>query len=111
MRFGSQVDIAGIIAPSPDADRAVGYLTKYLTKSIASTYTGNDGPDLAREAHIDRLHAGLRWLPCTPACANWLRYGIQPAQPGPGMKAGRCPSPAHDRENLGIGGRRVLVSR
>ncbi len=98
MRFGTQVDIAGIIAPSPDADRAVRYLTKYLTKSIASTYTRDDAPDLAREAHIDRLHAELRWLPCTPACANWLRYGIQPDQPGPGLRAGRCPSPAHDRE-------------
>lgn len=102
MRFGTQVDIAGIIAPSPDADRAVRYLTKYLTKSIASTYV-DDTPDLAREAHIDRLHAELRWLPCTPTCANWLRYGIQPDQPGPGLKAGRCASPAHDRENLGIG--------
>jgi hypothetical protein len=24
---------------------------------------------------------------------------------------GQCPGPAHDRENLGLGGRRVLVSR
>ena len=35
MRFGSQYDMAGIIAPSPDADRAVRYLVKYLTKAIA----------------------------------------------------------------------------
>ena len=27
------------------------------------------------------------------------------------MVPGLCPSPAHDRENLGLGGRRVLVSR
>lgn len=33
MRFGRQVDMAGIIAPSEDADRAVRYLTKYLTKA------------------------------------------------------------------------------
>jgi hypothetical protein len=63
--------------------------------------------DPARKAHIDRLHAELRWLPCSPRCANWLRYGIQPDRPRPG----RCPSKAHDREHLGIGGRRVLVSR
>ncbi len=62
---------------------------------------------MAREAQIDRLHAELRWLPCSPRCANWLRYGIQPDRPSPG----RCPSKAHDREHLGIGGRRVLVSR
>ena len=44
------------------------------------------------------------------ACANWLRYGIQPKDPGPGLVPGRCPSPAHDRDNLGLGGRRVLWS-
>ncbi|MGB8385730.1 MAG: replication initiator, partial [Dermatophilaceae bacterium] len=52
-----------------------------------------------------------RWLPCSPACANWLRYGFQPANAGPGLAPGRCLSPAHERENLGLGGRRVLVSR
>jgi hypothetical protein len=40
-----------------------------------------------------------------------LRYGIQPDHPGPGLVPGRCPSKAHDREHLGCGGRRVLVSR
>jgi hypothetical protein len=53
----------------------------------------------------------LRWLPCSPRCANWLRYGIQPDRPSPGLVPGRCSSKAHDREHLGIGGRRVLVSR
>ena len=42
MRFGTQVDIAGIIAPSPDADRAIRYLVKYLTKSGATAHTGPD---------------------------------------------------------------------
>jgi hypothetical protein len=36
MRFGSRYDVAGIIAPSPDADRAVRYLAKYLTKAVAA---------------------------------------------------------------------------
>lgn len=111
MRFGRQLDIQGIIAPSDDATKAVRYLTKYLTKSVAGTYANPDEPNAAHEAHIDRLHAEVRWLPCTPACANWLRYGIQPKDPGPGLVPGRCPSPAHDRDNLGLGGRRVLVSR
>lgn len=35
-------------------------------------------PDPSREAHIDRLHHELRWLPCGETCANWLRYGVQP---------------------------------
>jgi hypothetical protein len=110
MRFGTQIDMAGIIAPSADADRAVRYLTKYLAKSIAATYT-DDAPSPAYVAHVDRLHAELRWLPCSEHCANWLRYGVQPKDPGPGMRAGRCSSKAHDRENVGLGGRRVLVSR
>ncbi|QDP98548.1 replication initiation protein [Microlunatus elymi] len=114
MRFGSQADIRGIIAPSEEADRAIRYLTKYLTKAIAEPLTATDEDvvvDERRMAHIDRLHAQLRWLPCSEHCANWLRYGIQPKNPTPGMQAGHCPSKAHDREHLGVGGRRVLVSR
>ncbi|MGJ7442230.1 replication initiator [Aquipuribacter sp. MA13-6] len=162
-RFGTQVDIKGITAPSKDADRAIRYLTKYLTKSIADTYTpGTTSPDAdadfdfdagdprdhhghsgyehgaddddprgfgsgparwdaasvratairARyEAHIDRLHQEVRWLPCSPECANWLRYGVQPKDPCAGLVPGRCPKRAHDRENLGYSGRRVQVSR
>ena len=112
VRFGKQTDIAGIIAPSADADRAIRYLTKYLTKSIADTFDPDDDDyqaDLAREAHIDRLHQELRWLPCGENCANWLRYGVQPKNPTPGLRPGRCPRKAHDRENLGLGGRRVLA--
>jgi len=111
MRFGRQVDMAGIIAPSEDADRAVRYLTKYLTKAVADTHVSDDGPDSAAEEHVDRLHAELRYLPCSERCANWLRYGVQPDQAGPGLQPGRCAWKAHDREHLGLGGRRVLVSR
>ena len=108
MRLGRQVDMAGIIAPSEDADRAV----RYLTKAVADIYHDPDtGPDPAVEAYVDRLHAELRYLPCSERCANWLRYGVQPDQPGPGLIPGRCASKAHDREHLGLGGRRVLVSR
>jgi hypothetical protein len=111
LRFGSQVDIAGIIAPSRDADRSIRYLVKYLTKSVTETYTDPDYVDELYEAHIDRLHDQVLWLPCSDACANWLRYGIQPKDAGPGLIPGRCSSRAHDRENLGLGGRRVQVSR
>jgi hypothetical protein len=113
MRFGSQVDIKGIIAPSQDADRAIRYLTKYLTKAVAETYTGPDGEtlDSAYEAHIDRLHAEVRWLPCSSECSNWIRFGIEPKNPGPGLVPGMCGNKAHDWENLGVGGRRVQVSR
>ncbi len=110
MRFGPQLDVKGLLAGTPDADRSVRYLTKYLTKAVGETYAG-EAADAAYEAHIDRLHDEVRWLPCSPDCANWLRFGVQPRNAGPGLVPGRCPSKAHDREHLGVGGRRVLVSR
>jgi hypothetical protein len=36
MRLGAQVDVKGILAGSGDADRTIGYLTKYLSKSMAA---------------------------------------------------------------------------
>ncbi|HET9872270.1 MAG TPA: replication initiator [Propionibacteriaceae bacterium] len=103
--------MAAIIAPSPDADRAIQYLTKYLAKSVADTFTDPDQADAEYVAQVDRLHAELRYLPCSEQCANWLRYGVQPSNAGPGLQAGWCGPKAHDRENLGLGGRRALVSR
>ena len=111
VRFGSQLDIKGIIAPSADAERSGRCLTKYLTKAVADTYSDAEHPDPAYEAHIDRLHEILVFLPCSPECGNWLRYGVQPRHAGPGLTPGWCGSRAHDRENLGLGGRRVQVSR
>ena len=116
-RFGRQVDIKGLTGGTPDVDRSVRYLTKYLTKSIATTHaqvdeeTGQPVEDPRMTAHVDRLHRELRWLPCSERCANWLRYGVQPKTPSPGLVPGRCAAPAHDRENAGLGGRRVLASR
>jgi hypothetical protein len=83
-----------------------------VTKSIAGTYD-SEGEELspARVAYINRLAEVARWLPCSERCANWLRYGIQPHGAGPGMTPGHCKAKAHDRDHLGLGGRRVLVSR
>ena len=110
-RLGSQVDVKGILAGSKDADRTIGYLTKYMAKSMSAPM--GDGQEISSPAakHHDRLAREVRWLPCTPGCGNWLRYGIQPKDAGPGLRAGSCPSKAHDGEHLGLGGRRVLVSR
>ena len=106
MRFGKQLDLQGAIPEH--ADQAIAYLAKYLTKSIGETYT--DGEDQAYERHLDRLHAELRYLPCLPRCANWLRYGVQPQHPKSGLLPGQCRGRAHDRDNLGVT-RRVLPSR
>ena len=110
-RFGSQLDIKGIIGGSDESHRAVSYLCKYLTKAVAETYADDEEPNPDYEAHIDRLHTEVWWLPCSETCANWLRYGVNPKDPRPGLLPGQCDSKAHDRDCLGLGGRRVLVSR
>jgi hypothetical protein len=89
---------------------AFGHLDMAFNNAGIAGLSGDQDSTPSREAHIDRLHAEVRWLPCSPRCADWLRYGIQPDQPGPGLVPGRCSSKAHDREHLGCGGRRVLVS-
>ncbi len=109
VRFGIQSDIQGLLAGSPDADRRVGYLAKYLTKSMGTAHGEDENP--AVKAHVDRLVHALRYEPCSPRCANWLRYGIQPKDARPGLIPGSCKAKAHRREHLGYGGRRVLVSR
>ena len=110
VRFGEQTDLQGILAGTPDADRRIGYLCKYLTKAITDTYDPEQAT-ARRAAHIDRLWEQTRWLPCAPTCANWLRYGIQPKGARPQMQPGLCRGKAHRRDTLGCGGRRVLVSR
>jgi hypothetical protein len=109
-RFGTQADVKGLISGTPEADRRIGYLAKYLTKDIASCHDDTAG-DLQVAGHTDRLVEALKYEPCSPTCANWLRYGIQPRNARPGMTPGTCKAKAHRREHLGYGGRRVLVSR
>jgi hypothetical protein len=107
-RFGAKFDAQGVLAGSKDASRCIGYLTKYLTKHVSQCHE----PDTAAQhEHVDRLTQALRFEPCSPACANWLRYGIQPKHPRPGLVPGQCKGKAHRREHLGYAGRRVLVSR
>ncbi len=107
-RFGVQVDVRGVLVGSPDARRCIGYLTKYLNKSAHECH---EPASDAERAHVDRLMAELRYEPCSPSCANWLRYGVQPKNARDGMRPGHCKAKAHRRTHLGYGGRRVLVSR
>ncbi|MFD8529663.1 replication initiator [Streptosporangium canum] len=110
MRFGAQADVQGVLAGSKDADQCIRYLSKYLTKSLGEPI--GDGADgAARRAHAARLVDALRYEPCSPGCANWLRYGVQPKNAKAGLRPGRCRSKAHKPEHLGYAGRRVLVSR
>jgi hypothetical protein len=107
-RFGQRFDAQGVLAGSRDASRCIGYLTKYLTKHVGDCHQATTD---AQAAHAGRLADALRYEPCSPTCANWLRYGIQPKNPRPGLRPGSCKGKAHRREYLGYAGRRVLVSR
>ncbi|ABD10413.1 replication initiation protein [Frankia sp. CcI156] len=108
VRFGPQLQADGFTSNSAHTGRMIGYLCKYLTKSLDACHTATTD---RQRRHVDRLAEALRYEPCSPTCANWLRYGVQPKNAKPGLVPGRCRGKAHRRETLGFGGRRVLVSR
>jgi replication initiator protein RepSA len=107
-RFGAKFHAEGVLAGSKDAARCIRYLTKYLTKHVADCHQADTDN---QRAHMDRLAEALRFEPCSPRCANWLRYGIQPKNARPGLVPGRCMGKAHRPEHVGYAGRRVLTSR
>jgi hypothetical protein len=108
IRFGEQARIQGVLGGTDEAERLVGYLCKYLTKSVSQVHRPTT--DTAHDHHR-RLWAELRITPCSPRCANWLRYGINPKGARDGLRAGFCRGKVHQPATLGLGGRRVLVSR
>jgi hypothetical protein len=111
VRFGGQVHVKGILGGTEEAGRHIGYLTKYLTKSIHQAAGLDEHATQAQRDHVDRLHAELQITPCSPRCAVWLLYGVQPKGARHSLTPGRCKGKAHQLEHLGIAGRRVLVSR
>jgi hypothetical protein len=111
VHFGTQVHVKGILGGTEEAGRHAGYLTKYLTKSISQAAGLGEHATHAQRDHAQRLHAELQTIPCSPRCAVWLLYGIQPHGARHSMTPGRCKGKAHQPEHLGIAGRRVLVSR
>jgi hypothetical protein len=102
------MDLQGVLGGTPKADRLIGYLCKYITKSVGESHRATT--DAAVE-HQRRLWQELRYTPCSPRCPNWLRYGIQPHGAKDGLKTGFCRGKVHHPDTLGLGGRRVLVSR
>ncbi|XTZ16508.1 replication initiator [Micromonospora echinospora] len=107
-RFGVQVRAEGVTPGTVHAQRTIGYITKYITKSAADCHkTETD----RQRRHLDRLWQQLRITPCNDRCANWLLYGVQPKKAHGRLQAGRCKGKVHQRATLGIGGRRILVSR
>jgi hypothetical protein len=108
IRFGAQVDAQGVMPGTDHAARTIGYITKYVTKAAADCHAPTT--DRQRD-HLDRLWEALRVTPCSERCANWLLYGVQPKKAHARLQPGRCKGKTHQRATLGIGGRRILVSR
>lgn len=48
---------------------------KYLTKSLGEVVEADTD---RQRRHHDRLHDELAVTPCSPRCAVWLLYGVQP---------------------------------
>jgi hypothetical protein len=108
VRFGEQVKAKGVAPGSKDVDRTIGYITKYVTKNAVDCHQISTDP---QRDHLDRLWRELRVTPCSDRCANWLLYGIQPKKAHGKLSPGNCKGRVHQKATLGIGGRRVLVSR
>ncbi|MFF5171903.1 replication initiator [Micromonospora sp. NPDC000089] len=108
VRFGTQVDARGVMPGTEDAERTIRYVTKYITKHTGDCHKATT--DRQRK-HLDRLWHQLQLTPCTDRCANWLLYGVQPKKAHAKLKPGRCKGKVHQRDTLGIGGRRILISR
>jgi hypothetical protein len=111
VRFGTQVHVKGILGGTEEAGRHIGYLTKYLTKSVGQAVGLDEDATERQREHARRLVATLRVTPCSPRCGVWLLYGIQPNGARLSTTPGQCRGKAHKPEHLGIAGRRVLVSR
>jgi hypothetical protein len=108
VRFGAQVDARGVMPGTDDAERTIRYVTKYITKQTGDCHKLTTE---RQQRHLDRLWQQLQITPCTDRCANWLLYGVQPKKAHAKLKPGRCRGKVHQRETLGIGGRRILISR
>ncbi|MBW6437664.1 replication initiation protein [Actinoplanes hulinensis] len=108
VRFGAQVKAKGVDPGTRDAERTIGYITKYVTKSAADCHQVSSDP---QRQHLDRLWHELRVTPCSERCSNWLLYGVQPKKAHGRLRPGHCKGRVHQKTTLGIGGRRVLVSR
>ena len=111
VRFGPQVHVKGILGGTEEAGRHIGYLTKYLTKSVARPPGSATTPTDRQREHRRRLRRRAAAHPVLAAVPD-LAALRHPAQGPPHRRCpGLCKGKAHKPEHLGIAGRRVLVSR
>jgi hypothetical protein len=74
LRLGT-ADVRGINHGSKHAEKGIRYITKYVTKDLTEQV---EPVSEVQRAHFDRLAVELSVIPCSPSCANWLLYGVQP---------------------------------
>ena len=108
-RFGPKFDAQGVLAGTRDS----GAVHRLPDQVPHQSHRRMPQPAAPRPSGT----TPTGWLtrcgyePCSPPCANWLRYGMTPKNPRAGLVPGLCKGKAHRPENLGYAGRRVLVSR
>ncbi len=96
MRFGSQLDVQGLVRGQPEADRAIRYLTKYITKDVA----GSHGDDQ------DERHRRM-WIGCTASSVICRARSGAPTGCGTAFNPSR---PALGWCPASVAGRRIVVS-
>ena len=106
MRFGTQLDLQGVIPEH--ADQAVRYLAKYLTKAIGETHT--DGADPAYGGTSTGCTPNSGCCRARPGARTGSATASNPTTPNPASSPASARMRAHDRDNLGVT-RRVLPSR
>ncbi len=93
-RFGERFDAQGVLAGSRDANRCIGYLTKYLTKHVADCHQAADTRP-ARAHRTARRRAPVRAvLPHLRELAALRRPAQErPSGPAAGLLQGQGPPP------------------
>ncbi len=108
--FGAQVDARGVKPGTRGRrTRPSGYITKYITKDTADCHK----PRTDRAARRTSTGSGTRTA-VTPVLrpVRELAALRRPARRRPRQaQPGRCKGKVHQRATLGIGGRRILISR
>jgi hypothetical protein len=79
-RFGDRFDAQGVLSGSRDANRCIGYLTKYLTKQVADCRQAETDPE---QAHAARLADALRYDRARRPARTGSATASSPRTPGP----------------------------
>ncbi len=95
--LGPQVHVKGILGGTEEAGRHIGYLTKYLTKSVSQAAGLSVDLTERQREHRRRLLTELERTPCSPQCPIGCSTASNPARsatrPFPGCARARPTAP------------------